>query len=381
MKNILVIGKYYSPFRGGIEANTAQVCESLASEGHKVTALVNNHEKGERSDIVNGVKVLRRNVLFNIKGQPISLSLFKGVAIEDYDLIHFHAPNPFANAELALRLMTARRRPPVVITHHMEIFGRNLLRVLTLPLYRYLVAASEAVIVTSQKNAAISRDLPPSTKAVAIPLGIALTDYIVSDEQRYEAFAWRRSLVGDAPVVCFVGRHARYKGLHVLVEAIAALDGVHVLIAGTGSLRDELEALAEKRGANERVHFLGEVSMADKLKLLACSDVFAFPSTEITEAFGISQLEAMAVGTPVVATNLPTGVTDVSIDGETALLARVGDATDLAEKIKRLLDDRGLAASLAERAKHHVTESFAADVVTIKARNLLHSMATGRTAA
>ena len=103
---------------------------------------------------------------------------------------------------------------------------------------------------------------------------------------------------------------------------------------------------------------LGSLSHDEKLRLLAAADVFVFPSTEITEAFGVSQLEAMVVGCPVVATNLPTGVTDVSVDGRTALVVEPNDAEALAAAIGRVCDDRVLAERLASNARRRVQQNF-----------------------
>lgn len=371
MPNVLVIGKYYAPFRGGIEANTQSICEALAATGCKVTALVNNHEPGDREEMLKGVRVIRRHVAIRAKSQPISWRLLSGVDLGQYDLIHFHAPNPYAAALLVFALAVSRDRPRLVITHHMDIVGRSTLRKLTLPIYHLLIALSSAVIVTSEKNAALSRDLPAKTEILPVPLGVTPNDYLVPTEERERAHEWKRAMVGDAPLVAFVGRHARYKGLPVLIEAVAMLPGVHAAIAGDGPLRRKAEKLARRKRLNARVHFLGEISHAEKLRLLAACDVFAFPSTDVAEAFGVSQLEAMAVGAPVVATDLPTGVTDVAVDGVTALNARAGDAHDLAEKISRLLSDTELATSLARTAQRRVATTFAADVVTARARNIL----------
>src|SRR5690606_7166741 len=97
-----------------------------------------------------------------------------------------------------------------------------------------------------------------------------------------------------------------------------------------GPFREPCMQLAAELGVADRVHFPGALSAAEKSRLLLAIDVFAFPSTEITEAFGVSQLEAMLHGTAVVASNLPTGVTDVAIDEVTALLAEPGNADQLA---------------------------------------------------
>ena len=140
---ILVVGKFYSPFRGGIEEVT-QIVSEFAARDNDVTVLVNNHEPGDKFETINGVKVVRRNQQFFFKGQPIALGLFRGINFLDYDLINFHSPNPFASA-LFLISTLGRKVPPIVVTHHMEIFGRKLLRAISLPFVRHVMRRAAAV--------------------------------------------------------------------------------------------------------------------------------------------------------------------------------------------------------------------------------------------
>ncbi|MEA3535456.1 glycosyltransferase [Rhizobium sp. CC-YZS058] len=364
MAKILVVSKYYYPFSGGIEESVKFVAE-YAARFHDVTVVASNHEPGNKVETLNGVRVVRRHVQWQFKGQPICLRLFSGIRFGDYDMIHFHSPNPLANVQLLLRSLLSPKTP-VVVTHHMDIFGRKLLRMISLPFLRHLIRSAVTTIVTSRKNLTISKDLPHDANYVVVPLAITPQDYQIDADLRQEAAAWREGLSGTAPVVGFVGRHARYKGLTVLMEALAQLDGVHGYIGGDGPYRAEAQARAEALGIADRVHFLGRLSHREKLRLLASLDVFAFPSTEITEAFGISQLEAMICGAPVVASNLQTGVTDVSIGDKTALLATPGDADSLAQQLLRLIEDKELAARLSKAALAHVNENMTHDIVSKK---------------
>ena len=362
MAKILVVGKYYHPFVGGIETNTLYVAEALAVR-HEVTVLVNRHDDSASEEVVNKVKVIRKRILLNIKGQPISAGLFDGISLRDYDLVHFHAPNPFANAALLMKLALEGSKAKIVITHHMDIYGRKLLRGFSIVLYHRLLKRAGAVIVTSLKNAKISSDLPREARVVQVPLGVDPKRYEIDDALREEGLAWKKQIAGDAPTIGFLGRHARYKGLDVLIEAVGQLPGVYALIAGDGPYRARAEARTRELGLSDRITFLGSVDNRTKLMLLSAIDVFVFPSTEITEAFGISQLEAMICGAPVVATDLPTGVTDVSINGKTALLAKPGDVKDLVAQLDLMLTDRSLARNLASQGREHVLANMVEEVV------------------
>ncbi len=325
--------------------------------------MVFNHERGSLTEIRGQVRVIRCAVTIRFKSQPISWRLWRCLNLEDVDLVHLHAPNFFSTAALLLRLWTCQRDVPVVITHHSDVIGRQMLRAIVMPLYSRLALRARAVIVTSDKYARLSADIPSGAKIVVIPLGIHMPTHVPNPGLRAEAAAWRNALCGDAPTIAFVGRHVRYKGLDVLVRALAQIPEAHLLIAGDGPLRKATEHLAAALGVGPRTHFLGAIDETQKLKLLAAADAFAFPSTEVTEAFGIALLEAMAAGVPVVATDLPTGVTDIARHGETALVVPPADADALAAALQDILSDRILAARLTVAALARVQHDFNQTVV------------------
>lgn len=357
MAKVLILAKYWHPFEGGIEDSARSVANHLARM-HQVEVVAFDHGHRVGIERVDELLLHRCATPLVVKSQPLSWSYVHAILRAEADLIYFHAPNVLASLALLLKLMIGGRRVPVITMHHMDIFGRRLLRALARSLYDRVLRRSSRLIVTSLKNAVISGDIRVPVRTVAIPLGISLEQFHISPGLREEARVWRRSLCGDAPVVAFLGRHARYKGLDVLMRALAQRREVHALIGGDGPFREPTAALARELGVPDRVHLLGALSHEEKLRLLAAADVFAFPSTEITEAFGVSQLEAMAVGCPVVATNLPTGVTDVSVNEKTALLVPPGDARALADAIGRLLNDRALAERLAGEARQRVAENY-----------------------
>ena len=77
------------------------------------------------------------------------------------------------------------------------------------------------------------------------------------------------------------------------------------------------------------------VSFTDKVKFLHMMDIFVLPSTHITEAFGITQIEAQVCSRPLVSTNLPTGTSDINVDGVTGLVVPPGDTAALAAALLR----------------------------------------------
>lgn len=359
---ILVIGKYYAPFNGGIELVTRQYAERLAQR-FDVDVLVSAHDRESGIVEIDGVRVIRVATQMTLFSQPLSLGMLTRIRPGDYAAVQFHAPNPFVSSILWAKMTLQGFRTPVMIFHHMEISGRRLLRRLLTPAYRHLARKAAWVSVTSPRNYALSQDLPRDARVVTLPLFVDRADYPDDAAFRAAATDWRRQNYGEAPLVGFIGRHAYYKGLDVLVRALAKLPNARAVIAGDGPFRAPTMALACELGIADRIDFPGEISHGDKCRLLAAIDVFAFPSTGQTEAFGLSQLEAMLLGAVVVASDLPTGVTDVSVDEETALLARPGDAEHLAAQIDRALSDTALRTRLRANAVRHVERHFSRERV------------------
>ncbi len=369
--SVLVLAKYYYPYNGGIENSTRVFCEGMTQES-SVRVIAFNHEGGFSREIINGVTITRHRVQATFKSQPISIGyLFDAIRARS-DIVHFHAPNVIASLAIVLR-----RPSRLVSIHHMDIYGRRRLRSIARFLYKAVLQRSNVLVVTSLKNAAVSSDITVNLPTRAVPLGINPASYDLSATARSEATRWRRSIVGDAPLIGFVGRHARYKGLDVMLRGLVSLPDVHAVVAGDGPYRQEAEALTRALGIADRVHFLGEISHADKLQLLAAIDVFAFPSTEITEAFGISQLEAMMLGAAVVASNLPTGVTDVAVHQKTALTVAPGNVHEFSVAVKKLIDDPELRQSLAEQARRHVLQEFTNDLMITRITELNRAILRG----
>ncbi len=160
----------------------------------------------------------------------------------------------------------------------------------------------------------------------------------------------------DRPIVLIPARLHKQKGHADLLKAATKVPHVRFLLAGDGPERQSLETLAKVLGVSSRVSFLGE--RADVPSLLASSDVFVLPS--LYEGLPVSVLEAMAVGTPVVATSV--GGTDEAVqDGVTGVLVPPGQPDRLAEAIARVVADRATAEEMSLKAKQCVRELFSSE--------------------
>ena len=157
----------------------------------------------------------------------------------------------------------------------------------------------------------------------------------------------------DGPTLAFAGRLTAQKSLGVALEAVAAVDGVTLAIAGEGDERAPLERRAAELGLGARVRFLGALPRERVLELFRAADAAILSSS--WENFPHTVVEALAVGTPVIATAIG-GVAEIVNDGENGLLVPAGDAVALADAVRRFLADEPLQARLRAAAAPSVAE-------------------------
>lgn len=149
------------------------------------------------------------------------------------------------------------------------------------------------------------------------------------------------------------------KGHAVLLNALAKISArhphLHVLIAGDGELRENLESQAREMSLEGQVHFLG--TRKDIPDLLSASDSFVLPS--LWEGMPMALIEAMASGLPVVATDV-SGTREVMVHGETGLMVPPGDAEQLARAIDQILLDPARARAMGAAGRRRIEASFSA---------------------
>lgn len=276
------------------------------------------------------------------------------------DVLVVHVPNP--TAEIGYLLTRPRGR--LIVRYHsdvvrqaaaMKVYGP--IQVTFLRKADMIIPTSRPYVDTSPTLQAVMRPLSEEARARTIrvvPLGILTEEFARPDAAKA---AQCRARYGGGYVL-FAGRHRYYKGLEYLVRA-APLIQAPVVMIGDGPERPRLEALAREVGAT--IHFPGTLSQADLVDHLHGCEVFAFPSVERSEAFGMSILEAHACGKPVVATRLGTGVEFANLDGETGLNVPPRDPDALAAAINRLLADTQMRTAMGERARIRVNREFHAE--------------------
>jgi glycosyltransferase involved in cell wall biosynthesis len=256
--------------------------------------------------------------------------------------------------------LAARRLPLVVSLHGSDVFVAER--------HPVLARAARSVFSRAAWVTACSDDLrqraialgasAPSTETV--PYGVDVQRFAPDPAAAADVRA--RYGLGDAPVVFSAGRLVSKKGFEVLIDAVMrvreSLPGVRLLIAGDGDLRDALTARAADLGQPVLV---GNQPLDAVAALAAAADVVAVPSVhdEAGNVDGLPNfaLEAMATGTPVVASRVG-GLPQAITDGTTGVLVAERDPAALADSLIALLTDPTLRRRLGEAARASVTRNF-----------------------
>lgn len=270
---------------------------------------------------------------------------------EGVDLIHAHefAMNTYG------ALLSALTGVPCITTIHGKNYSSD--RWHRRAAYRLVARRTKMIAVSDDIKRFLATAVGVSARYITtIANGIHIERYAATDAAR----AQLRSELGVSmhqPVVGAIGRLEPVKGHAHLLEAARLVCARHpdavFALAGQGQLRESLARQADALGIGRNVRFLGYRD--DVAAVLAALDIFVLPS--LSEGLPLSLLEAMAAGKPVVASNVG-GIPEVIRDGESGLLARPAEPTELADRILTLLDDNTRAHALAEKAKAIVSARF-----------------------
>lgn len=356
---ILHLSKFYPPDPGGLEHVVAALAQGSAARGHQVRVVCATgsswaRRPGRRDTEPprEGVVVVRLPTQGIVWSQPI-VPGYLAASRWPADVVYVHRPHPLAD----LAVLLGPRRPTIVC-HHADVQRQRAVSLVYRPIARWVARRAAATVVATASHLDHARDLGRAGRRTArvIPYGV--------DERRFrpDLTAPRPAAFPAAPgaVGLFVGRLVSYKGLEVLVRAVEGTD-LRVVVVGGGPLRAAIEREIRVRGVGERVQLAGEVSHERLPAYYAAADYVVLPSTTPAEMFGITLLEGMASGLPVISTALTTGVGEVNEDEATGLVVPPGDAGALRRAMQRLAGDAELRERLGRAARRRVEERFTLD--------------------
>ena len=330
-----------NPLAGGAEMHLHEIFERLAGMGHEITLLCGGWPGCPPRATLGGIDVHRVGTR-----QTFALKVFRywsrvlrdqpfDVLFEDINKAPLYTP------------FWGARKPVVACVPH--LFGGTVFQELAWPL-------AAAVWLSERPLPYAYRGIPfqaisQSTADDLVSRGIARADVeVIYPGVSFDHFTPDRAARATAPTFAYVGRLKKYKGVDLVIKAFAALgDPTATLeIAGAGDYRPSLEALTQSLDLGVRVRFLGFISEAEKLALLRRAWAVALASPK--EGWGLTNVEAAACATPVVASNSP-GIRESVRDGETGFLVTHGDVSAMTNAFARLAGSRELVASMGAKAR------------------------------
>ena len=295
-----------------------------------------------------------------VQDLKVLASLTKIFRREQPDVIHTHTSKAGALGRIAAQLAGVRT---VVHTPHGHVFYGHFGRLASwafLQVERFLARRTTWLIALTEaeRDEHLDRHVGVAERFAVAPSGIDLDRYraLVGVTGRRPAGL---DIPPDAVVVGSVGWLTTVKGPRYLIEAVAKLKPahprLHLVLVGSGDLRDELGALARTLGIGRSVTFAGQ--RQDVPDCLAAMDVFVLPS--LNEGMGRALVEAMAAGRPVVATRVG-GIPAIIEDRATGLLVPPQDSDALAGALAELLRDPARAKELGTAGSAAIGKRFGA---------------------
>ncbi|NHZ38637.1 glycosyltransferase family 4 protein [Massilia aquatica] len=358
---------YFPESVGGVEQVIRQMCVGTGRLGVRNEVLTLTRQKERRDVEFEGHKVRLLPLDFEISSTGFSVAAFRELArmAQDADVVHYHFPWPFMD----LAHFVSRIKKPSLVTYHSDIVRQKQLLRLYQPLKHRFLQSVDTIVATSPNYMASSAVLDRyRDKTRVITYGLDKTIYPEPDQARMDKW---RTQIGER-FFLFVGVLRYYKGLHILLDAVANTD-YPVVIVGAGPIENELKAHAERLGLTH-VLFVGALDEADKVALLTLCYALVFPSHLRSEAFGISLLEGAMYGKPMISSEIGTGTTYINIDAETGLVVPPSDPQAFGEAMRKLWDNPELAQAMGKRAEARYWELFTAEQMAKSYTALYHEL-------
>lgn len=314
-----------NPLAGGAEIHLHEIFGRIAARGHEVTLLCGGWPGCPPRVELDGMQVHR-------VGTRQSFPLL----VRKYYREHLHALGHDVLVEdiNKVPLFTPRWGAKRVVGLVPHLFGPTAFQELSIPLASAVWLAERPLpwLYRGVPFEAISESTKDDLDSRGIVRDRIRVIYPGIDADHFTPAAGTRA---TQPLFAYLGRIKKYKGVDLVVRAFAELrhPTARLEIAGAGEFRPDLERLVASLALSERVTFLGRVSESEKVALLrrAWATLFASPK----EGWGITNLEAAACGTPVIASNSP-GIRESVREGETGFLVPHGDTRAMAERMQRL---------------------------------------------
>lgn len=379
--HVLQVLPYFSPRMGGVARTVHGIARHLSHRGHDVTVVAGDYKQNEASFPPGEFRqVLLRSVVsrWGFYYTP-SLVAWMRDHVAEFDVIHLHEVRTFQNA--VARRYALREGVPYVLSAHGTlpvIVERKLAkRIYDLLVGRRLLASASRLVAVSTLEAEQYRQTGriEEGRIRVIHNGLDLDEFSPLPSRGF--LRQKLGIPREAPLVLFLGRLHRIKGIDFLLEAFARLreevKDVTLVIAGPdeGELA-HLQALANRLQVTQTVRFAGPLYNEDKLAAYVDADVVASPGAY--EIFGLVPFEALQCGTPVVVGD-GSGVSELVQEAKAGYIVPPGDVDALADSLRRALIDRAATAAQVAAGQAFVRRELDWEVIAGRLEDLYAEIA------
>ena len=375
-RTVAVVAPYYPPHLGGVERYAERLAQAYNADRNLRSIVVTTKPRGLRTTVrrQDGVPIVELGTWFSLSNTPLNpmwlLALSRVFARFDVDVVHAHAPVPVF-ADIAVRLARSR---PTLLTYHSGSMTKNSWPADAL-IHLYERYALPRTFARVDKVLAVS----PSALGADQPNSEVITPGV--NTELFYPPAQRRGLSSTILYVGRIDRSSAWKGVEVLVRAFvitnAKVPDARLRIVGEGDATPDLQALCRILEIADRVHFSGRLSgteLADAYRDARC---LVLPSLTAAESFGITLIEAMASGRPVIGSRVG-GIPYVIDDGCNGVLVPPGDAEALAGACAEMLTDDAMAERMGGNGLMLARSRYRWDLITSRYIELVHSLLAER---
>lgn len=318
------------PEMGGAEVIIHEIYRRLAAKGHGVTFLTGAWPGAPRRATIDGMQIVRAGSTLTFNW--VVPRMWRNLADRGFDIIVEDLN------KIPLFSPVLQKQVPV-IANVPHLFGTTVFREASLPIALY-VYMHEAFIPSAYRNCRF-QVLSTTTRDDLVGRGIRPERIrIIYSGIDHDFYRPPERQGTPEPILLYLGRLKKYKGIELPLLAMPRIlervPGAQYWIVGEGDYRRALEKRILASGLGDRVRLFGYRSGREKLDLLGKSRVLVYTSPK--EGWGLSVIEANAMGVPAVASDSP-GLRESVRDGETGFLVPHGDVPALAERLSRLLSD------------------------------------------
>jgi glycosyltransferase involved in cell wall biosynthesis len=333
------------PASGGAEVHLEEILRRLSGRGHHVDLLCCNFPGGKTEENIDGVNIIRRGSrsTFNwiVPGAVRKLIIQNNydIIFEDINKIPFYSP-------------LYHKLPLLVIIPH--LFSNSIFKEINAILGTYIYLAEKPFAFVYRKKHVMV--ISESTAEEIVEKGIPLNQvHVVKCGIDHDSYIFDKATIKFAqPTILYVGRVKKYKSIETAIDAMPhimeKIPQARLVVIGTGDYLPFLKQHTEKLGLDKSVEFLGFVSQQIKVEYLQKSHLSIYPS--LKEGWGLTNIEANACGTPVLAARVP-GLRDSVDEGKSGLLFEHGNVQEFSQKAITILGDKDYRSQLESGALAH----------------------------